>query len=344
MAGSTRTLQIRHLSSGGLITNYFCTSRCAHCLYCCGPQWEKRYIDEDTTRRNLEKIRALGCFAVHVGGGEPFLNFPGLLRVLEIARETGVRIEYVETNSSWFRDRDSAVAQLKELKARGLETLLVSISPFHNEHIPFDKVKGVIEACRVTRLAAFPWVSDFYRELDAFDPATTHPISAYQDKFGPDYLKRLPARYWIHFGGRAVKTFAAVLETYDSSALLTRDRRGCRELQDVSHFHLDLFGNYIPGLCSGLAISRDDLGAPLAAGKYPLLVRLYESGINGLLAVAQEQGFAPVGAYLNKCHLCLDMRSYLAQECQEKFPELAPLGFYENLGRSHQEYGGADGT
>jgi hypothetical protein len=92
MGGTARTFQVRHLSSGGLITNYYCTSRCAHYLYCCSPQWEKRYIDETTARRN--------------------------------------------------------------------------------------------KACRVARLAAFPWVSDFYRELDAFDPGTTHRLQEYQERFG----------------------------------------------------------------------------------------------------------------------------------------------------------------
>lgn len=331
MASGSKALHIRHLSSGGLITNYSCTSRCAHCLYCCSPQREKSYIDETTTRLNLEKIRALGCTAVHVGGGEPFLDRQGLLRVLEVAREIRVRIDYVETNSSWYQDHGSAVARLKELKARGLETLLVSISPFHNEYIPFQKVKGVIEACRATRMAAFPWVSDFYRELDAFNPATPHRLSEYKEKFGEDYLRRIPARYWIHFGGRAVQTFAAVFETYDSDAILTRDRRGCRELENVSHFHLDLFGNYIPGLCSGLAIRRHDLGTPITADKYPLLARLYESGINGLFAAARQHGFAANERYLSKCHLCLDIRRYLALDRKLTFPELGPLGFYENL-------------
>jgi hypothetical protein len=331
MAGGTRPLQIRHLASGGLITNYYCTSRCAHCLYCCSPQWEKRYIDETTARRNLAKIRSLGCTAVHVGGGEPFLNPQGLLRVLEVARETGVRVDYVETNSSWYRDLDSAVAQLKELKARGLETLLVSVSPFHNEHIPFQKVKGVIEACRVARLAAFPWVSDFYRELDAFDPGTTHRLQEYEKKFGMGYLRKIPTRYWIHLGGRALKTFATIFETHDCAAIRSLNRQGCRELQDVTHFHLDLFGNYIPGLCSGLAIERDDLGTTITAEKYPLLACLHESGINGLFEMAREEGFEASGRYLSKCHLCLDIRRYLVLDRGLTFPELAPRGFYENL-------------
>ncbi len=47
-----------------------------------------------------------------------------------------MEIEYVETNSSWFKDEHSAVALLRKLMEYGLRTLLISMSPFHNEY-PF---------------------------------------------------------------------------------------------------------------------------------------------------------------------------------------------------------------
>jgi hypothetical protein len=80
-----------------------------------------------------------------------------------------------------------------------------------------------------------------------------------------------------------------------------------------------------------LAIRRDDLGTPLPAEKYPLLARLYESGINGLFEMARQEGFEPSGGYLFKCHLCMDIRRYLVLDRELSFPELAPRGFYENL-------------
>ena len=61
---------IKKLRSGGLITNYFCSSSCGHCLYNCSPHWEKRYIDPYTVEKNLRAVRALGCRSVHIGGGE----------------------------------------------------------------------------------------------------------------------------------------------------------------------------------------------------------------------------------------------------------------------------------
>lgn len=99
----------------------------------------------------------------------------------------------------------------------------------------------------------------------------------------------------------------------------------------MSHFHLDLFGNYIPGLCSGLAIARDDLGKPIRPEEYPILTSLFHSGINGLYDFAcEEHGFAASGHYLRKCDLCFEIRRYLVLERSLKARELQPRSFYEN--------------
>jgi hypothetical protein len=328
-----KLLHLRRLTAGGLITNYYCTSRCRHCLYACSPGWEKRYIDPETAERNFRKIRELGCASVHIGGGEPLLNPEGLRGVLAAARKVGVGIEYVETNSSWFIGQEKAVGLLTDLKKMGLTTLLISISPFHNEHIPFRKVKGVIAACRAAGMQAFPWINEFYREIDSFEDEKTHRLEEYVAKFGADYLNRLPGRYWIHLGGRAIKTFQQVFPARSLEAVCAGSPGGCRELLDTRHFHLDLFGNYIPGLCAGLAIKGEDLGKPLDAAAYPLLTTLFNTGIWGLLDYAvSHHGFHPADAYISKCHLCLEIRSYLVAEKQVQSPELQPLAFYENLG------------
>ncbi|MGD8371533.1 MAG: radical SAM protein [Syntrophobacterales bacterium] len=323
---------IKRLSSGGVITNYYCTSACGHCLYGCSPRWKKDYIDRETLGKILQKIKSLGCNSIHVGGGEPFLNPDGLKMVVEVVRSHGVHLEYVETNSSWFNGKGSAIEILSSLKESGLSTLLISMSPFHNEHIPFYRVKGVIEACRETGINIFPWISEFYSEIDAFDDRATHALSEYEDKYGGNYLSRLPSRYWIHFGGRALKTFAEVYGTKNSRDIISANKGGCKELLDVSHFHLDLYGNYIPGLCSGLAIRCDDLGSNLSPKDYPLLTTLYGEGIAGLFDIATtDYGFQPSKDYLSKCDLCFDIRRYLALEKNLESQELQPKGIYENV-------------
>jgi hypothetical protein len=332
MFKSRREFAIKRLHAGGVITNYYCTSACGHCLYCCSPRWKKEYIVRETLGKILAKIKNLGCHSVHIGGGEPFLNLDGLAMVIEVTRSSQVNIEYVETNSSWFKGQEDAVEILSALRKRGLTTLLISMSPFHNEHIPFYKVKGVIEACREANINIFPWISEFYPEIDAFNDRVTHTLSEYEKKYGRDYLSRIPSRYWIHFGGRSLKTFVRIYGTKDYQEILALNQGGCRELLDVSHFHIDLFGNYIPGLCSGLAISYEDLGDGLSSQEYPFLSTLYHRGIEGFFDLAAgKYDFQPSRDYMSKCDLCFEIRRHLVLQVWVNSRELQPAGFYENI-------------
>jgi len=324
-------ITVKRLRSGGLITNYFCTSRCGHCLYNCSPRWKKHYIDPETAEKNLLKVRSLGCRSVHIGGGEPMLRPGKLGNVLETADRVGVAVDYVETNSSWFRDLSSATAILSRLKAKGLGTLLISISPFHNEHIPFDRVTGVVEAARQAGVGVFPWISDFVSDLSAFDEERTHSLEEYRQMFGPDYLQQVLQRYWIHMGGRALETFRPLLAAKTFEQIIDENPVSCAaELSDTSHFHIDLFGNFIPGLCSGLAIERDDLDTRLSGEKYPIIMTLYTRGIRGLADITRKAfGYQPGQAlYLNKCDLCTEIRTFWVQSGYSGSRELRPEEFY----------------
>ena len=131
------SLSIKRLSSGGVITNYSCVSHCGHCLYRCGPHRKRDYLDGRVAERIFMRIRELGCSMVHIGGGEPLLSLEHLVNVLHAAQRIGIGIEYVETNSAWYVDLGQAEETLTQLMDAGVSTLLVSISPFHNAHIPF---------------------------------------------------------------------------------------------------------------------------------------------------------------------------------------------------------------
>ncbi|MGD9045268.1 MAG: radical SAM protein [Desulfobacterales bacterium] len=323
--------KIKRLVSGGMITNYFCTSRCRHCLYNCSPHWDKEFIQPQTAEENLRTIRERGCSSVHIGGGEPLLRPDALGEVLEIASQVGVEIEYVETNSAWFKDPDSAIAILSKLRQQGLQTLLVSISPFHNEYTPFSRVKGVIAAARQAAIGIFPWISDFIADLSRLDGASTHSLKEFEDIFGQDYSVRLLQRYWIHMGGRALETFRPYLAKKPATEICDENTGGCAaELLNTQHFHLDLFGNYIPGLCSGLSIKKEDLGKPLSENKYPVLTTLFDHGIRGIFKMAQDMfDYAPAkDSYINKCDLCTEIRTLFVQNDFESPAELKPRQFY----------------
>ena len=325
------TFAIKHLLSGGLITNYFCSSRCRHCLYGCSPEWNKKYIDSKETIRSIEKILQLGCFSIHIGGGEPFLNSISLRDVINICSGLGMGIEYIETNSSWYNDEGSAAKLLLDLRDHGIHTLLVSISPFHNEYIPFKKVKSVIAACNKSGISVFPWIQDFYPEINSFPENKTHTLAEYCEEYGDRYIHSITSRYWLHPGGRFFKNFKNIFPQNSLDKIIDTDN-GCKRLTDTTHFHCDLFGNYIPGLCSGLAIKTEDLGNSLDPEKYPIICSLYHEGVKGLLKKAREEyNFVPEQYYLSKCHLCQEIRKYLVIEHNFHSIELQPAEFYKNI-------------
>ena len=320
----------KRLHSGGVISNYFCTSSCGHCLYFCSPKWQKKYIEKGMLVQIIEKIMSLGCSSIHIGGGEPFLNLSGLKMVVETCRSKNIGIDYVETNSSWYKGMNSACEILSSLKERGLSALLISMSPFHNEHIPFFKVKGVIDACNAVGIKTFPWISDFLSEIDAFDNRKTHTLAEYENRYGPDYLMGLLSRYRIHPGGRVLKTYSRVFRPGPYEGILSSNQGGCRELMNVDHFHFDLFGNYIPGLRSGLALHYTDLGSAVTPEKYPFLHILFQGGVTHLVKFASDEyGFTPAKGYISKCHLCFEIRRYLVMEKGVEAEEFQPNGLYK---------------
>lgn len=331
------SFSVNHLASGGVITNYHCVSRCGHCLYNCGPFRPKDYLDGPMAGKIFRSIIDRGCHKVHIGGGEPLMQPRKLKAVLEAARTAGMGIDYVETNSAWFVDSEKALSVLNDLKRAGLRMLLVSISPFHNAAIPFSRVMGVIDACRRTGIQVFPWVNGFVRDLSRLDTRQTHSMAEFEAAFGSDYLKRIPDRYWIHLGGRALETFRSAYAQHPLEHILENSPPSCSQaLGDTSHFHIDLYGNYIPGLCSGLAIAMEDLGSQVGAGDYPLIAGLASGGIRGLYHIAvQKYGVVlQRKAYLNHCDVCNEIRRALILSDRGPFRELAPAAHYDDPGRS----------
>ena len=85
---------------------------------------------------------------VHFTGGEPFLNFPLLLRLVEIAEGLGIPTTFVETNGFWARDDRSTREKLLALQHAGLDGILVSANPFILEQVPFERTERAVRISR----------------------------------------------------------------------------------------------------------------------------------------------------------------------------------------------------
>ena len=139
--------------SGGIFLSYRCTSECKHCMYACSPRWKDDWISEKDVEEILTQLSGriqgspLGTdkigvnYGVHFTGGEPFLNFDLLLKVVRIAHELKIPSTFVETNSFWCIDDKVTREKLLQLKDEGLHGILISVNPFILEQLPFERTE-----------------------------------------------------------------------------------------------------------------------------------------------------------------------------------------------------------
>ncbi len=324
-------LKVNYLASGGIITNYKCSSKCRHCSYSSSPKWPDNYMTPFIADEIFSILKSLGCHSVHIGGGEPLLKPDKIMDVLIAARRNKTSIEYIETHASWYTDEESAKAVLKELKSHGVHTLLISIDPYHNEYIPFWKVKALIQACSKANVKVFPWQIEFWGDLDVMDDRIPHSLDEYIRLFGQDYPLKLVNRYGLNLKGRALETYKPMMKKQPFERIL-EGSMSCRLLSGIYHFHVDLYGSFIPQSCPGFSIPLRELAHGADPDKYRIIYSLESAGIIGLVELAKnEYGYIPKTEYAGKCDLCYDIRNYLVLELGLELPDLKPEGHYKYI-------------
>jgi hypothetical protein len=321
----------------GIILSYRCQSGCKHCLYNCGPHWEKAAMSPDALRQALEAIAIWPRTPrVHFTGGEPFLHFPLLLEGVRLATELGIGC-YVETSASWCTDQAEAIERFAALRRAGSQSILISCSPFHAENIPAARtlraIRAALDVFGTDRVIVY--LPSFLEIVQLFDVERPTPLSRYEERFGPEGARRILWQgYGIISGGRSGYQLGHLTPTHPATVFAGADCKA--DILFAHHSHFDLYGNFISGFCGGLAVgSWHDLPripADFQAGRYTALIEvLLERGPYGLLEMAREQyGYKPLlDGYAGRCHVCVDVRRHLVDTGD--FEELRPHGFYENL-------------
>ena len=319
-------MPIHRLSSGGIIANYQCPAACGHCLYGCSPSAQPGFIDEAAAENVCETLRHMDCRSLHIGGGEPFLDVAGLVGLVKVIRGSGIKLDYIETNAAWITHDDAHNRRvLREVVNAGGDCIMVSADPFHIEFIPFWKPQKLLELMCGMGISHFVWQERYWPLLARLNPEMTYDGQALCDFFGCDLQQKCAAEYGMRFGGRALN----LLRKHGTKKAITVLQAPCAELQNTSHFHVDFMGHYIPPGCTGMGILLEDLGEALDPAKYPVLSRLMEQGLDGLLQYAQDLGFVlDENGYVSKCELCFALRKYLVRH-NTPTPDLTPASFYQ---------------
>jgi hypothetical protein len=292
------------------MVNYRCTAACRHCLYACSPTREAGYITPETMRDVCRLLRVGACRSVHIGGGEPFLSIEGLIMVVRELRSAGIRVEYVETNGFWSA-ADQARDILKQLMLEGVDTLCVSLDPFHAEYLAYGFPLRLTRLCGEVGMHYFLWKEQYLSSLMRLSSHEKHSRAKMEAQLSPTYIRDTARSYGVTFGGRAV----AIEQEYGNSFPYNElvDDTPCRDLLSTGHFHVDMHGYFIPPGCTGLRLPLAEVVSNIQDGKYPAFEALYQGGVAALLRLARERGVEPDEAgYTSKCNLCFHIRHALA--------------------------------
>jgi hypothetical protein len=288
-------------------------------------------VDEDTAKEICALLLKGGCESVHIGGGEPFLDFDGLLMVIRMLKEADITLDYIETNAQWASGTQAMKETRRKLEcllAEGAGTLCISIDPYHAEYVPYGAPLALTDLCEKTGMNYFLWKQQFLPALSRLDPQKAHSRAEMEKVFSRDYIHNTARLYGIGYGGRAVnieREFGA-LSPAESFA---GEDTPCRNLLSTGHFHVDMFGYFIPPRCTGIRVPLPEVINGIPEGKYQVFEALYSGGVSALLELARRHGFSPnPEGYSSKCGFCFHLRHFL---CAKDFPELDKIHYEEAL-------------
>jgi len=270
-------------------------------------------------------------YGVHFTGGEPFLNFDLLLKVVGIAHQLKIPSTFVETNSFWCIDDKVTREKLLQLKDAGLHGILISVNPFILEQLPFERTERATRIGReIFRENAIIYQEFFYSQFKKLDVKDALSFNEYLQKIDLsdlyDNVELLPI-------GRATHMLSHLYRKYPAKQFFSES---CiEELTRGWHVHVDNYCNYMTGYCAGISLGDgreiDSICQGIDLDSRPILnalttdlKRLFEFGVKGFDYKERAQG------YISKCHLCVDVRRHIAQKTDE-FEELRPREFYYHL-------------
>jgi len=297
-------------------------------MFACSPNRSDEYMNAGTAEQICSLLRSKGFESLHIGGGEPFMNFEKLLEVIEAVQKSGLLIEYVETNGFWMSDEDRAKQYLSALRALKVERLLISLDAFHAEYIPVDMPLRLAETCKQYGIEPIVWQRQFESMFNGFEQGKTHARNELEELISPGYVLETARAYGLQFNGRAINIENEYLPCKPLAEIVAHSEP-CNNLKRTDMMHVDLYGNYLVSWCAVIAIPLAGAVNGIPKGKYPILETLLSDGVVGLLEYAKNKGFEPAKEYTSSCALCFHIRHWLAES--GNYPELYVEYFREAL-------------
>jgi len=327
--------------SGGLLLSYKCNAECRHCMYASSPKW-KGWISEDDLKIILSQLagkikpspygpeRVSLNYGLHFTGGEPFLNYELLLKVVGIAHKLNIPSTFVETNCYWCSDDKVTREKLQMLKEKGLKGILISVNPFFLEYVPFERTeRGIKIAHEIFAGNMMVYQSEYYFRFKKLGIIGKISVEDYITTQRED----LGANVELFLMGRAAYKLKQFYPKHPPDYFFEEP---CQPpfLRNW-HNHFDNYGNYMPGYCGGISLGgwrilNKLLEEGIDLNRHPILRFLINQDFEGLFRFAKDYDYQESReGYISKCDLCVDIRKHLV--AKQEFEELRPKEYYFHL-------------
>ena len=280
-----------------ILLTYNCSLKCKHC-YVYSDQKAPGKISLSQISHFLNAGRKMeGIEWVYFGGGEPFTQYPLLLKAIQRARKLDYRVG-IETNGYFARTDEAALRLLRPLANMGVEDLRVSNDAMHYQN---------------------PWTSPANRALSAarsLGIPTTLVRIATPGKTGENPTSALHAdridEPRFMYTGRAAETYAKKNQRVDWSTL---NRCPRDDLADPDQVFVDAYGfvQICPGIAMGNACETplNDILSNYDIQSNQVLTILADHGPAGLI----KKSGLPLGKKIvDACHGCFASRKQLIDE------------------------------
>jgi len=291
-----------------ILLTYNCSLKCKHC-YVYSDQRAPGKISLSQISHFLNDGRKMeGIEWVYFGGGEPFTQYPFLLKAVQRARKLEYRVG-VETNGYFARTEEAALRLLRPLANMGVEDLRVSNDSLHYKN---------------------PWTSPANKAIFAARELGIHTTLVHITPPGsPDSIPITAPRAdqidepRFMYTGRAAGIIAEQEPGVDWTTFTSCPRN---DLGDPDRVYIDAYG--FVQICPGIAIGNacqvplQEILPNYDVQEHPVLRILDEKGPAGLIEKPELPASTKV---VDACHGCFYSRKQLI----DKYPDsLGPRHVY----------------
>jgi MoaA/NifB/PqqE/SkfB family radical SAM enzyme len=290
-----------------------CNSQCTYCQADASPQNIESMEVKDAHNYLIEAATASSLESLLVFGGEPMLYPARVTAIFKKAQALKISKLGMLTNGFWGQDEKKARKMAKQLKSAGLNILGISIDAFHFEYLPLDYPRNAAQASVKAGVKQVTWN---VAVLDSIDGANHY------DRLTRHLLKELePVGIEAHIHkvvpvGRALSNIPQYFRHTSLEGPCEGEEPIGNTLTNPGSVCIEPNGSV--DICWHLTIGNARQ-KPLSQilGEYDwkkdrIIKTLVEGGPMGLLDKCRtNKGQFDRGRYINKCHLCIEIRKGL---------------------------------